>query len=454
MRYFGTDGVRGGADWILKSNIACKLGEALAEKGSKVVVARDVRAHSFDIEKQLVGGLLTKNTDIRLCGVLPTPALAYTADTENADYAVMITASHNAPEYNGLKVFGKGGRKLSLCEERALDDALFKRLPDAGGASASTFSSYEALSSNEFLPGIFLKAQSDKEIFSLKPDRIEILEGAERNYKRRILSMFPKFTGMKVRLDLAHGCFAELAADVFSDLGADVTAINDDRDGENVNVACGSTHITRFEVKKNEIGFAFDGDGDRVLAVVDGKVYDGDAILLALSMLYRLRGKLKNRFVVGTLLSNSRLQRELAWQGTVLLRADVGDKNVLNMLSERECPLGGEKSGHIIMADKASTGDGLLTALTLLEAKKTMGSLPKFSPYPMREYNIRAEDPKTAIRQNDFVTKIARAEEAIGTKGRMIVRPSGTEPFIRIAVEYYAKNHGEIFTRVQNIFGL
>ncbi|UKI22114.1 MAG: hypothetical protein L6V83_04035 [Christensenella sp.] len=214
---------------------------------------------------------------------------------------------------------------------------------------------------------------------------------------------------MKIRLDCAYGCFATLAPKAFLELGAIVCAEHNVRDGKKVNVDCGSTHVADFaaRVQKDEIGFAFDGDGDRVLAVVDGKVYDGDAMLLALSTLYRLQGKLKKRFVVGTILTNTKLGRELAYHNTALIRTDVGDKHVLNALEKQGCLLGGEKSGHIVMLDKGTTGDGLVTALSLLEVKRTVGSLPKFIPYPMLEFGIPSTDPEKEISSDEFQRKIA-----------------------------------------------
>ena len=237
-------------------------------------------------------------------------------------------------------------------------------------------------------------------------------------------------------------------------LGAVVCAEHNVRDGEKINVDCGSTHIEEFakRVNKDEIGFAFDGDGDRVIAVVGGKVYDGDAMLLALSTLYRLQGKLKKRFIVGTILSNTKLQRELAYQNVALVRADVGDKNVLDALSAHGCVLGGEKSGHIIMLDKASTGDGLITALSLLEVKRTVGSLPKFTPYPMLEINVKAENPQETLASDAFQEKIARANATYAKSGRLIVRPSGTEPYIRITYECFSSSPHALFDGIKQIF--
>lgn len=479
MHYFGTDGIRAKADELLEGKIAYYLGCALANTDGKIIVARDVRTHSPLIEKQLCEGLLTGRAEIWLAGVLPTPALAYTAKTEGAEYAVMITASHNAPQYNGLKVFGKDGQKLALAKEAELDEAvlaLCKRHRAESPIQAATESNsgsevaadlaerttYNDLvlqdsAQNYTQDSAALKLSITASIDNRTPkcNRIHILEGAEYLYCKHIKSMFPRLDGFKVRLDCAYGCMAQLAVGVFEALGAAVVAENDIRDGEKVNVECGSTYINDFipRVKSGEIGFAFDGDGDRVLCVANGKLYDGDAMLLALSTLYRLQGKLRNKFVVGTLLTNSRLQRELAYQGTALVRADVGDKYVLDALRDSDCLLGGEKSGHIIMLDRAETGDGLITALSVLEVKKTIGSLPKFSPYPTKEYNIPCQEPSKAILCGKFSSQLAKANEIIGTKGRVLLRPSGTEPCVRLAIECFSeKNCSGLFERIKELF--
>lgn len=448
MQYFGTDGIRQKADYLLDNQIPFLLGKALSQINAKIIVARDVRTHSKDIEKQLCKGLLEGAAQIWLAGILPTPALAYTAQTQKADYAVMITASHNAPEFNGLKVFGKNGKKLSKEEELLLDKKLveLKNNPSLPPLSIVDICA-DALTEDERLSDL-------KITISEQNHRIRIVDGAEFLYAKHIKSMFPRFDGIKIRLDCAYGCFATLAPAIFLSLGAIVCAEHNVRDGEKVNVDCGSTHIEKFvaRVKKDEIGFAFDGDGDRVIAVVNGKIYDGDAMLLALSTLYRLQGKLKKRFIVGTVLSNTKLQRELAYQNIALVRSDVGDKNVLDCLLAHGCLLGGEKSGHILMLDKENTGDGIVTALSLLEVKRTIGSLPKFTPYPMLELNIRTDNPRETLTSSAFQEKITETNSLYSNSGRLIVRPSGTEPYIRVTYECFSSSPTAIFDDIKRIF--
>lgn len=448
MQYFGTDGIRQKADYLLDNQIPFLLGKALSQTNAKIIVARDVRTHSKDIEKQLCKGLLEGAAQIWLAGILPTPALAYTAQTQKADFAVMITASHNAPEFNGLKVFGKNGKKLSKEEELLLDKKLveLKNNPSLPPLSIVDICA-DTLTEDEQLSDLRIT-------ISEQNHRIRIVDGAEFLYAKHIKSMFPRFDGIKIRLDCAYGCFATLAPAIFLSLGAIVCAEHNVRDGEKVNVDCGSTHIEKFvaRVKKDEIGFAFDGDGDRVIAVVNGKIYDGDAMLLALSTLYRLQGKLKKRFIVGTVLSNTKLQRELAYQNIALVRSDVGDKNVLDCLLAHGCLLGGEKSGHILMLDKENTGDGIVTALSLLEVKRTIGSLPKFTPYPMLELNIRTDNPRETLASSAFQEKISETNALYSNSGRLIVRPSGTEPYIRVTYECFSSSPTAIFDDIKRIF--
>ena len=377
---------------------------------------------------------------------------------EEADFAVMITASHNPPEYNGLKVFGKCGKKLSLDAESKLD-ATIKEIADEFSlqteiGTIAKSADFDDVSADlaDTLPDE--DTASVLKIMPTKEHRICIVEGAEFLYASRFKKLFPRFDGMKVRLDCAHGCFAELAGKIFESLGVSVALENDSRDAELVNVDCGSTNIEGFlpKVQDDEIGFAFDGDGDRVIAVVDGKIYDGDAILLAIATLYRIQGKLKKKIVVGTELTSSKLQRELAFQNTALLRTDVGDKYVLDALYSSGCPLGGEKSGHIIMLDKSSTGDGVLTALTLLEVKKTIGSLPHFTPYPMLNMNVPADNPPKYIESDEFKSKMTIATATFSKHGRFIVRPSGTEPLVRITYECFSQDSDTIFAKLKKLF--
>lgn len=439
MRYFGTDGIRGRADALLSGGIPYLLGRALGVTCGKVVVARDVRASSPMLERQLVAGLLEGDAEVYLAGILPTPALAYIAGVHNARFAVMITASHNPPEFNGLKVFSRRGGKLTLREEEALDAAAAALKADAPILKDAI----EALA-----------ADACNVLKPPPPHRVHILHDAEGEYISHVTSAFPRFDGEEVTLDAAHGCMAGVARRVFETLGAKVSAINDDRDGKAVNVECGSTHISSLlaATPRHATGFAFDGDGDRVIAAVDGREYDGDAMLLALATLYRAKGKLRKKIVVGTELAGSRLQRELSAQNIALMRTPVGDKYVLRALLENDCLLGGEKSGHILMLDRATTGDGLITALSLLEAKRTLGALPAYQPYPMLSFDLPCEDPSGTLESEDMRQKLALANARFGKDGRLILRASGTEPKLRVAFECFSPDFQNIFRDIKNIF--
>lgn len=404
MKYFGTDGIR--SKWQKVFSLAYPLGVVLSGRHRVVAVARDSRTSSFDIEKELVRGLLSGGSDVLLCGVMPTPALAYTVKARGIDRAVMITASHNPPEYNGLKIMGADG-KLAESEEENIDAAI------------DHFQDYQISASG----------------------RVDILSGAVREYKRHVLSLFEglDLTALDrpIYLDTAHGCFSYIAKDVFETLGADVVALNNDYDGERINVGCGATAMDEFvtQIPDRAIGFGFDGDGDRVLAVIDGKIYDGDQILYNIACHYKSKSCGING-VVGTIMTGGGVEKALAKQKMTLFRSDVGDKYVAEMMREKCAILGGEKSGHIIVGDKTNTGDGLITAISFVKAYMD-GCVKKVREYLVYCHNIDSLKPKEAFESEDFQLKIANFVGKIGKRGRVIVRPSGTEPVIRLTVEMY-----------------
>ena len=335
MKYFGTDGIRGRSEKVLVLSYA--LGVVVGINNHFVVVGRDTRPSSIDIEKELTKGLLSVGAKVGLAGVLPTPALAHTAKVKGAK-GIMITASHNPPEYNGLKVMG--AEKLDEEEEVALDNALDEEIKNPSHPSESGC--------------------------------VEILSGAGREYKRHIIALFQHLDltalNKKVYIDTAHGCFSYLAKDVLETLGADVVALNNDIDGTKVNVGCGAVYVDDFakKIPRDSIGFAFDGDGDRVLSVLDGEVYDGDQMLYNIALHYKASGK-DIGGVVGTIMTGSGIEREFQLKNIPFHRADVGDKHVFDLMKRQNCLLGGEKSGHLILLDRASTGDGLVSLLAFLE---------------------------------------------------------------------------------------
>ena len=404
MKYFGTDGIRGKSEKVLALSYA--LGVVVGRNNPFVVVGRDTRPSSIDIEKELTRGLLSAGAKVGLAGVLPTPALAHTAKVKGAK-AIMITASHNPPEYNGLKVMG--AEKLDEEEEVALDKALDDEIKNPSYPSGSGC--------------------------------VEILSGAGREYKRHIIATFQHLDltalNKKVYIDTAHGCFSYLAKDVLETLGADVVALNNDIDGTKVNVGCGAVHIENFarKIPRDSIGFAFDGDGDRVLSVLDGEVYDGDQMLYNIALHYKASGK-DIGGVVGTIMTGSGIEREFQLKNIPFHRADVGDKHVFDLMKRQNCLLGGEKSGHLILLDRASTGDGLVSLLAFLEVFMAK-TVKKAKEYKTENFGLEVENPRLFYMSQNFQEKLAKTTLKIGEKGRLIVRPSGTENLVRISVEEY-----------------
>jgi phosphoglucosamine mutase len=408
MKYFGTDGIRGEGDYVKK--MAYPLGVVLGKRG-KVIVGRDPRLSSFEIEKELVKGLLSNGAKVVVVGIVPTPALHYLAKTKGAQVAVMITASHNPPQYNGLKVMATDG-KLNRAEEEQLDELVHQEINRPSTPSSS--------------------------------GEVEIYSGGVREYKRHVISQFRHLNlsalDRRVHLDTAHGCFSYIAKDVFETLGADVVGVNNNHDGSCINHQCGALFVDDFasSLSKNSIGFAFDGDGDRVMAVIDGRVYDGDQMLFNLAKHYKKLGKGQNK-VVGTIMTGGGVEKALSKEGITLVRTDVGDKYISQAMREENLLLGGEKSGLLIIGDKGETGDGLVTALSFLECFMAE-KVKKVREYKTENYRLEVQNPQEYYMCADFAEKVAKARAEIGEKGRLIVRPSGTENCIRITIEIYDNN--------------
>ncbi|MDD4839539.1 MAG: hypothetical protein PHE93_02560 [Clostridia bacterium] len=449
MQFFGTDGIRGEADWLQANEIPKLLGRALASLGHartrthgnenagdencdaqqdsklrpiRIAVARDVRLSSPQIERQLLHGLLEHDAEVFCLGVLPTPALVSVSKTLNVDFSVMVTASHNAPSYNGLKVFDHNGEKLSPEEEQNLDNAL----PTAPKGNAL---------------GV-----------------VHTVLDAEKIYIDYILkTLNTSFNGVIVHLDCANGCTAELASKVFTLLGATVIAENNIRNGAIVNVGTGSTNMDYLfsKLREGEIGFAFDGDGDRVQGAIfeqnqTVKLLDGDYFLLSLAMLLQKENLLGIPSIVATELSNGKLSLELAQRGISLERTDVGDKFVLDRLKQKNLILGGERSGHIIARCYSPTGDGILSALLLLKARK-FGICPAFVPFKQYELNVKVKDRDVALKNPIFLSELKKLKELLDNDGRILVRKSGTEPLIRLMCESDKIEIGDFLTKIGNV---
>ncbi|MDR1835245.1 MAG: phosphoglucosamine mutase, partial [Fusobacteriaceae bacterium] len=353
-KYFGTDGVRGEANRELTAETALRLGYALGRylerrKKTSVIVGMDTRISGAMLCAALAAGLHSRGVDVRFAGVLPTPAVAYLTATSDAGAGVMISASHNPARDNGLKVFGPDGYKLPDDAEEALEKMMDE---PRDGANA--------------LPG-----DAVGRFFYEK-------ESYERYKKFLLSSTRGNFQGLKIVIDAANGAAGKIAPDVFETLSAGVRLINAAPDGKNINVACGSTHpeaLSRAVLEeKADLGLAFDGDADRLIAADEkGNIVDGDKIIATLAVHMKERNLLPGHKIVTTVMSNMGLEHYLAERGIAMLRAPVGDRYVLEKMREEKAVLGGEQSGHIILSDYAVTGDGVLSALKLLEIVRDGG---------------------------------------------------------------------------------
>ena len=424
-KYFGTDGFRGEANRELTAMHAFQLGQFLGSfygsqaRRARVVIGKDTRASGYMLEDALCAGLTSAGADAYLLHVTPTPSVSYVARTEGFDCGVMISASHNPYWDNGLKLVNAQGEKM--------EDAVIERAEAFLDAGASA-----PLATRERIGRV-----------------VDHAAGRNRYIGYLISLATHSYKGLRVGLDCANGSTWQLAESVFKALGAEVTVVGNTPNGENINVNCGSTHIENLQRLVIEhgldVGFAFDGDADRCIAVDErGQAVDGDRILYLYAAFLQKQGLLGAGHVVTTIMSNMGLYRALDALGIGYEQTDVGDKYVYERIQQRGDPLGGEQSGHIIFSRYASTGDGILTSLKVMEAmlakKKTLSQLCEgFTFYPQVLKNVRVDDKAAA--QNDPAVQKAVAEVAakLGSTGRILVRESGTEPVIRVMVEAESK---------------
>ena len=427
-KYFGTDGFRGEANKTLTVEHAYKIGRFLgwyfknesgagkADNRCRVVIGKDTRRSSYMFEYSLVAGLTASGADVYLLHVTTTPSVSYVARTENFDCGVMISASHNPYYDNGIKLLNGMGEKMG-------EDVIVKIEQYIDGE-----------------PGEIPFAE--KEEIGCTIDH-----SAGRNrYVGYLISLaLRSYKGMNVGLDCSNGSAWMIAKNIFDALGAKTYVINNEPDGLNINTNCGSTHIEglqRLVVEKGlDVGFAYDGDADRCLAVDEnGNIVDGDQILYVYGKYMKERGKLLNNTVVTTIMSNIGLYKAFDELDINYEKTDVGDKYVYQNMIENEHRIGGENSGHIIFSKYASTGDGILTSLkmmeVMLERKMTLSQLcDGITIYPQVLKNIRVKDKKTTLDDTDVKAAIAKAEDELGGNGRILVRQSGTEPVIRVMAE-------------------
>jgi len=422
MRLFGTDGVRGLAGKELRASTAMRLAMAAGiyfrkfTKTNKILVGKDTRRSGYMIENALVSGLTAVGYNVIQIGPMPTPAIAFLTEDMRCDAGIMISASHNPYEDNGIKFFDSQGNKLSEKDEAAIEEIYF----------------------NETL--LIDEQKTGRDIGSSK--RIDDVIG---RYIVKLKNSFPldlTLSGVRVILDTANGAAYKVAPTVFEELGADVIVINNKPNGYNINDNCGAIHPSTLSEKvleyRADIGFAFDGDADRLVVVDEkGKQVDGDKLIGALALYLKNEKKLKNSCVVATVMSNQGFEDFLKKHQINLIRANVGDKYVLEEMRKHQCILGGEQSGHVIFSDYAKTGDGLVTALQtialiLKSRKKASEILNPFELYPQKLLNIKVSQKKPL----DSIDGLKEKEKAIKKEGlRSLIRYSGTENKLRILLE-------------------
>lgn len=422
-KYFGTDGVRGRANaGTMTADMVLRIGMAagnLYRRGShrhRVVIGKDTRLSGYMIENALASGLLAAGMDVFMFGPLPTPAVAMLTRSMRADLGIMISASHNPFADNGIKIFGPDGFKLS--DEQELE--------------------IEAMMDD---PSLMTVAAPDT------IGRAKRIEDAQARYIEFAKRTYPKdmtLDGLRVVIDTANGAAYKVAPTALWELGAEVIQIGNDPNGVNINEDCGSTHPGAMCAKVRElradIGIALDGDADRVIIADDkGQVVDGDQLMALIATSWAKRGELRGGGLVATVMSNLGLERYLADQKLTLARTKVGDRYVVEHMRAHGHNVGGEQSGHIVLSDFSTTGDGLLAALQVLAEVKRQGKPVSevcnlFSPLPQVLKNVKFKQG-APLQNSDVRAMIADAEARLGNSGRLVIRPSGTEPVIRVMAE-------------------
>lgn len=421
-KLFGTDGVRGLANsWPMTAEMALKLGAAAGayfqreHEDNRVVIGKDTRLSGYMIENALTAGFTSMGMNVFLLGPLPTPAVGYLTHGLRADVGVMISASHNPAHDNGIKFFGPDGFKLSDEAEAGIE-AILKT-----GAEVCP-------------PDIIGRAR-----------RIDDAIGRYVEYAKSTFPSRSRLDGLRVVLDCANGAAYKTAPRVLWELGAEVITVGVDPDGRNINLNCGSTHpetaIAKVIETRADVGICLDGDADRVLIIDEhGQVADGDQIMGLIAQRWKQEGRLAGDTLVATVMSNLGLERHLNDLGVSLERTAVGDRYVVEAMRKGGFCLGGEQSGHIVMTDYATTGDGLIGALQFLACmvesdQKASRLAHVFDPVPQKLVNIRYELGSDPLAADAVREAIAKAEKKLGRNGRLLIRKSGTEPLIRVMVE-------------------
>ena len=422
-RYFGTDGIRGKSNvFPMTPDLAMRVGIAVGtifRRGAhrhRVVIGKDTRLSGYMLENAMVAGFTAAGVDAFVLGPIPTPAVAMLTRSLRADIGVMISASHNPFHDNGIKLFGPDGYKLSDDLEAEIEELLEK---DIGPQLAKA-----------------------AEIGRAK--RVDGVHDRYIEHAKRTLPRDASLTGLRVAIDCANGAAYRVAPAVLWELGADVVTIGDQPNGLNINLECGSTHTDALQHKVHEvradIGIALDGDADRVQIIDEaGNIIDGDQLMAVIAETWAADGQLRGGGIVATVMSNLGLERFLKGKGLGLERTKVGDRYVVERMRQGDYNVGGEQSGHIVLSDFGTTGDGLVAALQVLACVKRSGRTVsevcnRFEPVPQVLKNVRIQAGKpledTGVRQ-----AIAEAENELNGSGRLLIRPSGTEPLIRVMAE-------------------
>ncbi len=421
-KYFGTDGVRGKANKIITPDLALRVGQAAGlvfrrgEHRNRVVIGKDTRLSGYMIETALVAGFTSVGMDVLLLGPMPTPAVAMLTRSMRADLGVMISASHNAYEDNGIKLFDPDGFKLSDETELEIEALIDGNLNERLAASASLG----------------------------RAKRIESVHARYIEFAKRTLPRTMDLDGLRIVIDCANGAAYKVAPEALWELGAEVFPIGVEPDGFNINRDVGSTApnavINKVREMRADIGIALDGDADRVIIVDEkGQVVDGDQLMAVIAKSWKDDGRLTKPGVVATIMSNLGLERYLSGIGLTLARTAVGDRYVLEHMREHGFNIGGEQSGHMILSDYSTTGDGLVAALQVLAMVKKLGKPVSevchlFDPLPQILKNVRYKSGQP-LKDKRVVEAIASSTAVLGERGRLVIRPSGTEPVIRVMAE-------------------
>jgi phosphoglucosamine mutase len=430
-KYFGTDGVRGVANKELTPELAFRLGRfggyvlTKDTENPKVIIGKDPRISGHMLEGALIAGLLSIGAEVMRSGIITTPGVAYLTKATSSQAGIMISASHNPVEDNGIKFFGSDGFKLTDEQEQEIEKLMEEEdnLPRPTGGDIGIVNDY--------------------------------FEGGQKYLSFLKDSIDNDFDGMQVALDCAHGSTSSLATHLFADLEADIVSIGSSPDGMNINDGVGSTHPQKLQefVKENnaDIGLAFDGDGDRLIAVDEkGNIVDGDQILYICAKYMNEKGYLRNNTVVSTVMSNLGFYKAIEENGITSNKTAVGDRYVLEEMLKNGYNLGGEQSGHIIFLDYNTTGDGMLSALQLVNVMKETGKAlselaGEMSIFPQVLKNVRVIDKHAVLNNPQIQDEINEVEKELGDKGRVLVRPSGTEPLVRVMVEAPTKEDCETY---------